>query len=818
VSAAEGLSELLFGWLAETTWQVAVLVLAVAIAQRVLRRWLTPRWSYALWMLVAVRLLLPVLPESPVSVFNVTSAVDPVSVVPAEPETSTRLPPAVPGAAAHTREMAPPLRVGESRDDPQVAGDEGSAAEDAAAKPEPAPARRAGSGPVQLTLPGGSDDLADDMAAGASAGSAPPPSAPFPWRGALVGLWLLGVVFVGLRTVLHERRFGRRIASLQPLRDPHVLALLSESMERAGMRRPVEVVVTEAVRTPALTGLRRPRILLPPQLLATLSDEQLRFVFRHELAHLRCGDGYVNWALALLSALHWFDPFVRFAFARLRAHRESARDWEALSVAAGDAREAYGRTLIQLLETGARSPLRSPALGIAESRSDMRRRITMITKFTHSRRRGPLLVGALAALLIAGPTLTGALRPEVPQGAAGSAALAQEAPSPDSPRAHGLKQVRVERRRRPEAWERRIQEQLDSTVPLDAVNGRTFLEVVHTLRESTGANVVLEEHIRSNYGEDQIDFPRVAEVSGHLILDTLLRQCDVDSCLTGRAIFLGASGGLPVQLEQRIYDIRPLLESRVRAALSNPDFEGWAEADIREQVEGNAAEELLTLILSFGDERAWNRDGASIEHWNRLFLVHQTAEAHEATERFLNLVLNEGRRAPARPEPWETSIRAGLSKVVSVSFDETPIAEAAAKLSEMTGVPIAISGDWADDLTVTLGLEDVPASQVLAWIARNGHAHVSYEEPAAILSETPPLTRECYSVADLTAPRGTDTEPYRDSLVELVRNSVLPVTWESFEGTQAVFWGDLMVVAQTKEVHSELGRFLASLRRALKDG
>ena len=68
-------SSLLF-WLWQTTWQVSVLVVLVFAVQLLFRRWLTPRWQYALWALVAVRLALPVLPSSAMSLFNALPKID----------------------------------------------------------------------------------------------------------------------------------------------------------------------------------------------------------------------------------------------------------------------------------------------------------------------------------------------------------------------------------------------------------------------------------------------------------------------------------------------------------------------------------------------------------------------------------------------------------------------------------------------------------------------------------------------------------------------------------------------------------------------
>jgi beta-lactamase regulating signal transducer with metallopeptidase domain len=58
-------------WLVRTSWQAGVLIVAVVAIQLLLgHKRLPPRWAYALWMLVVVRLLMPAVPQSPWSVFN----------------------------------------------------------------------------------------------------------------------------------------------------------------------------------------------------------------------------------------------------------------------------------------------------------------------------------------------------------------------------------------------------------------------------------------------------------------------------------------------------------------------------------------------------------------------------------------------------------------------------------------------------------------------------------------------------------------------------------------------------------------------------
>ena len=87
-----------FSWLLTASWQASVLALLVLGLQWILRGQLNPRWRYALWLLVVVRLLLPALPESALSLFQFAPHA-PVSFVAPMTEpllSQTPLPPSAP--------------------------------------------------------------------------------------------------------------------------------------------------------------------------------------------------------------------------------------------------------------------------------------------------------------------------------------------------------------------------------------------------------------------------------------------------------------------------------------------------------------------------------------------------------------------------------------------------------------------------------------------------------------------------------------------------------------------------------------------------
>src|SRR5205823_2978508 len=72
-------------------------------------------------------------------------------------------------------------------------------------------------------------------------------------------------------------------------------------------------------------GWRRPTVLLPAAA-TTWSDERLRVVLRHELAHIQRSDWALQMLAEILCALYWFNPLVWLACRRLRHESERACD------------------------------------------------------------------------------------------------------------------------------------------------------------------------------------------------------------------------------------------------------------------------------------------------------------------------------------------------------------------------------------------------------------------------------------------------------------------------------------------------------------
>ena len=223
----------------------------------------------------------------------------------------------------------------------------------------------------------------------------------------LFWIWLTGVVTLSARIVCGAWLLSRRIRRHAVVSDHSTFQLLEESRRVIGTRRAPVLMETDAVDSPALFGLLRPKLLLPTGLIRRLDEAELRHVVLHELAHLRRHDVLLNWLAALLQIIHWFNPVIWFGFARMRADRELACDALALTRSDGIDRAAYGTTILKLVSD--LTPRRQVAglVGISEGKAHLKRRLRNIASH-RTPTRWTTVIGALALFLLTGITLTDA--------------------------------------------------------------------------------------------------------------------------------------------------------------------------------------------------------------------------------------------------------------------------------------------------------------------------------------------------------------------------------------------------------------------------
>ena len=114
-------------------------------------------------------------------------------------------------------------------------------------------------------------------------------------------VWAAGAFALAVCLGITHYRLWRRVTPRRPLIDARVMNLLEDCKQAMGVRVPVTLVETAAVGSPSLFGFVRPRLLLPVGLTRGFSQEELRYVFLHELSHIKRQDILTGWLMTALA-------------------------------------------------------------------------------------------------------------------------------------------------------------------------------------------------------------------------------------------------------------------------------------------------------------------------------------------------------------------------------------------------------------------------------------------------------------------------------------------------------------------------------------
>ena len=202
--------------------------------------------------------------------------------------------------------------------------------------------------------------------------------------GAAAFLLYQGVSYALFRRTV--RRWKRDVARTD------YASLLSDTARDLGVSAP-EMIVCEAISTPAVTGLLRPRLLLPHE---RYDVQELRYILRHELCHLKRRDMLLKLVLLAANAMHWFNPVVYLMLRQADEDIELACDSAATDGLELPERAAYSRTLLAAVQSSVRALPATTCFGGTVER--LKRRITNV--LGAQKKRGLGVVALVLALTL----------------------------------------------------------------------------------------------------------------------------------------------------------------------------------------------------------------------------------------------------------------------------------------------------------------------------------------------------------------------------------------------------------------------------------
>ncbi len=186
-------------------------------------------------------------------------------------------------------------------------------------------------------------------------------------------------------------------------KDNTLADMLAELTGKMKLRRKVKLYLIDIARinSPAVTGIFKPRIFIPIQLLETMNEEEMRAILIHELVHIKRFDTVTNYVQYVLRVLYFFHPLVWYVNSVLKKYREEVCDDISVYYYDGDQRK-YSSCLYNVMSS-IRNETIAFSLGFSEKKNGISERFSRLLDdgYKPYRRINTVTLGALSLLLVA---------------------------------------------------------------------------------------------------------------------------------------------------------------------------------------------------------------------------------------------------------------------------------------------------------------------------------------------------------------------------------------------------------------------------------
>ena len=121
-------------------------------------------------------------------------------------------------------------------------------------------------------------------------------------------LWIIGVCIIILYHVYFQFMFYFRIKrNINWSQNSKFQKILNEQIIINKINSNINVYVVKGVPTPFLIGIIKNAIIIPEN---NYTEEDLKWIFNHELIHFKRKDNILKLLMILALALHWFNPLI----------------------------------------------------------------------------------------------------------------------------------------------------------------------------------------------------------------------------------------------------------------------------------------------------------------------------------------------------------------------------------------------------------------------------------------------------------------------------------------------------------------------------
>ena len=127
------------------------------------------------------------------------------------------------------------------------------------------------------------------------------------------------------------------------IEDPRILFQMMERKRELHIKGTIRMIEYPEADSPMIIGFFKPVLVLPKE---QYNINELYFILKHELVHLKRGDVYLKLLFVAANAVHWFNPLIWIMQKEAAVDMELSCDERVTQGTSYDMRKAYTETLL----------------------------------------------------------------------------------------------------------------------------------------------------------------------------------------------------------------------------------------------------------------------------------------------------------------------------------------------------------------------------------------------------------------------------------------------------------------------------------------
>ena len=318
----EKIAEQLWSWIVQTAIFTTATALFIIAFKVIFKNRIKAKWHFLVWGILLIRIVFPVLPSTPMSVFNAVNVsnekISDSSVVNITTEE---------GYYGHSDEQHYNISFGENK--------------------------------IPKTDISGEFEFSPVAEVSA-----------FHIGNYAALVWAVGAVVLAVYFIIILLIYRHRLKKKRTDCDEKALAILNACKEKLNIKRNVRLYFADT--TPVLIGLFKPCIYIPRD----YEENELKTVLTHELCHMKHLDVLWSAIAALVLCLNWYNPIIWLSFFMFKRDIELYCDERTLKYI--DDKQGYA---MLLLNTAGKKKYVLGTSSLQSGKFDVKRRIRYLAKF-----------------------------------------------------------------------------------------------------------------------------------------------------------------------------------------------------------------------------------------------------------------------------------------------------------------------------------------------------------------------------------------------------------------------------------------------------